>query len=78
MVGLEVEFNKSVPKAKSQDLPPLKDEVIDVPIPETTFPPDLRTDSLHDFDKVLNWSTQQDSGELPGTGDDALETLAAP
>lgn len=31
---------------------------------ELSMPPDLRTDSIHDADKVLNWSSP-DSQDLP-------------
>lgn len=57
-----------------------KDEVKiqEVPINEEALPPDLRTDNITDYDKILNWSGSPDLGdqpELPLTGDAPLEGL---
>ena len=54
------------------------DRTVDIPIDEASLPPDLRTDNITDYDKVLNWSgspDQDDGSQLPLTGDAPLEGL---
>jgi hypothetical protein len=57
------------------DIIKTKDHTIN--IPESQLPVDLRTDSITDYDKILNWSGTPDpeASEHPGTNDLQL-TLA--
>lgn len=49
-------------------------QLVDVPIDESKLPPDLRTDAITDYDKILNWSTNPDNDPtLPLTGDLELQ-----
>lgn len=62
---LELTFSPEF-KAKSIVIPEIT--------PETNLPPDLRTDNITDFDKILNWSGSPDlhESEFPLTGDQPL------
>ena len=70
--GLNLEFHveQSLPKVPIQvDTPSL------VEVPESTLPPDLRTDNITNFDSVLNWSAPNQSDPeqpVPMTGDEAI------
>lgn len=66
--GLRLVFHVEPPKPIET-----KDHVI--PDDESMLPPDLRTDNITDYDKILNWSGSPDhqETEIPLTGDAPLE-----
>lgn len=41
------------------------DHHIDIQVDESKLPPDLRTDAITDYDKILNWSGSPDEVEIP-------------
>lgn len=57
-------------------------EIQNIPISNEELPPDLRTDSITSYDKMLHWSSSPDPADedIPLTGDQPFqaETLAAP
>lgn len=67
MEGLEISFLRTS-QALTQETkaPPLATEPFQAP--------DLKTDELFDYDKVLNWSGSADLDPMPLTG----EAMAAP
>ncbi len=73
MEGLELHF--SLPrKIETEDSsPPLANE--------DTLPPDLRTDAITDFDKILNWSgtpSPSELSEISGVGDQTFMPVDPP
>lgn len=50
------------------------DYTIPLPVDESKLPPDIRTDSIHDYDKIMNWSgsPEEESLPLPGVNDELL------
>lgn len=68
---LALEFHMEQSKEKPQDT---KDHTIEVPIDESTLPPDLRTDAITNYDAILNWSGTPDptDAQMPLTGDEPL------
>lgn len=72
MEGLELSFEPSAkaPDVQSPPLAPITE--IPVKLEESSLPPDLRTDAITDYDKILNWSGTPDPGDepqMPLTGD---------
>lgn len=45
--------------------------VQEIPVSEEIFPPDLRTDAVTDYDKILNWSAPNEDAPLPLTGEES-------
>ena len=45
-----------------------QDHTVHVPINEASLPPDLRTDAITDYDKILNWSGAPDEESIPIQG----------
>lgn len=72
--GLCIRFQKFHVEQAFITPEPTKDQLINVPVDESTLPPDLRADVLMDQDKILNWSApnQEVQEELPLTGDSPI------
>lgn len=81
--GLEISFHVEQSVSRPTALP--RGEIQGQPLPdaiaamhkkeEESLPPDLRTDNITDFDKILNWSASPDPKEeqpLPLTGEGKL------
>lgn len=76
-VGLELDLGLTPMFQELITPAPSVDSVVEVPEPQN-MPPDLKIDAIHDYDKVLNWSSPTagiDESPMPLTGE---ETLAAP
>lgn len=65
MEGLEISFLSTLPEVTEEvKAPP--------PTPEPFQAPDLKTDELFDYDKVLNWSGSADLDPMPLANDEIL------
>lgn len=74
MNGLELYFGGLAGLGSSPKID-TKDHTIEVPIDESTLPPDLRTDAINNYDAIMNWSGSQTDGEVVGTGDEPLSSI---
>lgn len=81
MAGLELTLESLSPLILSGpgQPPNTTDQILEaLKLQEDKLPPDLRTDAITDYDKVLNWSgsPQEEDTQMPLTGDRPLNEEA--
>ncbi len=75
MPGLEISFGKLSPKVEIHAPVPALDPLEGLRKQEESLPPDLRADDLMNADKVLFYSSPDQAGAMPLTGEPEELTL---